>query len=171
MKQRQRSLVCVAPEHRTVTSGWKLEGGRFQFMITINFVVTRISQLWGCTVSCTENVQRAGWPPWGHCGDNACIEMRKYARHFESWTRSEFHEFCDWFIFSSHFSAMFFFFLMFCPQRKHCSIPIAINEGFEKSCSEIGNVAQIAFMVIYCKLYRQNMWYDKISLTQGCQRN
>jgi len=34
--------VCVAPEHITVTSGWNLEAGRFQFIIEMNFVITRI---------------------------------------------------------------------------------------------------------------------------------
>lgn len=27
------------------------------------------------------------------------------------------------------------------------------------------------FMVIFCKPYRQNMWYERIFLSQGCQRN
>lgn len=29
---------------------------------------------------------------------------------------------------------------------------------------DIGNITQIVFMVIFCKLYRQNMWYNRILL-------
>lgn len=84
MKQRQWSFVWVVPEHKTMTSRRKPLGGRFWFIIKINFVKARTSQFWSHEVPSPENVQEPDWPPRGHCGDNAYIEMRNYVRHFQS---------------------------------------------------------------------------------------
>ena len=131
MRQRQWSFVCVTPEHTTATSGWKLEGGWFQFIIEMKFVMTRISQWWGCEASFTENIQRAGWPPWGHCRENAYTEMRNFGRHLENVPKvSSMNS-----VAGSSFqiiSQQCFFFPIFCSQLKHCSISIVLNEDFEK---------------------------------------
>ena len=132
----------------------------------MNFVITRISQLWSCDVSFTESVPRAGWPPGGQCGDNAYIEMRNYIQHWIC-TWSDFCEFNNCFIFSDHFPEMCFFFSSLCF-AVNWSIVLSLlflMKILKKMLwGDIGNTTQIVFMVIFCKLYRQNMWYNRILL-------
>jgi len=89
--------------------------------------------------------------------------MRNYIQHFESEVSSVNSMTVSSF---QIISQRCFFSLMFCCQLKHGSIFIVFNEDFLKKMlwGDIGNITQIVFMVIFCKLYRQNIWYNRILL-------
>lgn len=131
----------------------------------MNFVITRMSQLWSCDVSFTESVPRAGWPPGGQCGDNAYTERRNYIWHFESVPEVSSVNSMTVFIFSDLFSEMFFFpYVLLSTEALLISLLFLMKILKKVLWGDIGNITQIVFMIIFCKLYRQNMWYNRILL-------
>lgn len=69
------------------------------------------------------------------------------------------------FIFSDLFSEMFFFpYVLLSTEALLISLLFLMKILKKMLWGDIGNITQIVFMIIFCKLYRQNMWYNRILL-------